>query len=85
MTRLTKETIKNLPIEVQEDILSTLRVYDDTMVMIVDGKWEVTPHSSITAKPREIEEIGIAYQEDFYNEEERREILRELNNCEWWG
>ena len=85
MTRLTKETIKNLPIEVQEDILSTLRVYDDTMVMIVDGNWEVTPHSSITAKPRKIEMIGKAYQEDFYNEEERREILRELNNCEWWG
>ena len=84
MKRLTNETIINLPQDVQNDVMSALRVYDFVNVNKIDGRWSVSPHSSLTAWAREIEYYGTAYQEDFYNEEERREIRNELSNCVWF-
>lgn len=85
MTKIfTKETIKELPIEIQEQVLATLRVYDYTHIRKINGRWNVSPHSSITSFDREIEDYGDAYQADFYNEEERRQIINELNCCQWY-
>ena len=82
---ITKENINTLPKEVQNDILETLRVYDKTNVWFEYGRYIVTPHTCLKASYGEDHKfIGTAYQVDFYNEEERAEIIRELNNCQWY-
>lgn len=76
----TRETIKDLPKEVQEDILSTLRVYDFTYITKVDGDWHISPNVAITSKPREIEDYGIesGWIKEVKTKKEAKEFIKEL-------
>lgn len=69
---ISKEQLSKLPVEVQEEVKSALRAYDECHITFEYGKYEVSVAVSIKkAYAPDHKFIGTAYVEDIYTLEER--------------
>lgn len=67
-------SISNLPKEIQEDILSTLKAYSEVNIIFEYGEYHATPGISIKeVYAPDHKFIGTIKVEDIYTEEERTE------------
>lgn len=76
---ISKEELSKLPEQVQEEVRSTLRVYNECNVTFEYGRYEVSASVSIKSKyAPDHKFIGVAYVDDIYTLEERTQNYIEV-------
>jgi hypothetical protein len=69
---MNRATIEQFPAEVQEDILDTLRAYNEVSVTFHDGRyWVISGHCLLGQYPADYKAYGDFYAKDIYTEDER--------------
>jgi hypothetical protein len=69
---MNRTAIEQFPAEVQEQILGTLRAFDEVSITFYGGRyWVVSGHCLMGKYPADYKAYGVYYAKDIYTEDER--------------
>ena len=80
-----KELLDVLGDDILDEVMTDLRVYDETFIYIENSKFYSNPHTVIRKEyATDYQCLGYAKREDFLTKEEIEEADEKLSRCQWF-